>query len=56
MTATATPGATRCVGFPPVLDKLGYKLTDPGRYQNLTDDFTAQIAAFKKANARSSPA
>ena len=28
------------VGFPPVLDKLGYKLTDPGRYQNLTDDFT----------------
>jgi branched-chain amino acid transport system substrate-binding protein len=37
------------VGFPPVLDKLGYKLTDPGRYQNLTDDFTAQIAAFKKA-------
>src|ERR1700677_2496241 len=38
------------VGFPPVLDKLGYKLTDPGRYQNLTDDFSAQIAAFKKAD------
>ena len=38
------------VGFPPVLDKLGFTLTDPGRYQNLTDDFTAQIAAFKKAN------
>ena len=37
------------VGFPPVLDKLGYKLTDPGRYQNLTDDFSAQIAAFKAA-------
>jgi len=37
------------LGFPPVLDKLGYKLTDPGRYQNLTDDFTAQITAFKKA-------
>jgi len=37
------------VGFPPVLDKLGYKLTDPGRYQNLTDDFSAQINAFKKA-------
>ena len=36
------------VGFPPVLEKLGYKLTDPGRYQNLTDDFSAQIAAFKK--------
>jgi branched-chain amino acid transport system substrate-binding protein len=39
------------VGFPPVLDKLGYKLTDPGRYQNLTDDFSAQIAAFKAAKA-----
>ena len=38
----------RQVGFPPVLEKLGYKLTDPGRYQNLTDDFSAQIAAFKK--------
>ncbi len=38
------------VGFPPVLEKLGYKLTDPGRYQNLTDDFSAQINAFKKAN------
>ena len=38
------------VGFPPVLDKLGYKLTDPGRYQNLTDNFSAQIGAFKSAN------
>lgn len=36
------------VGFPPVLDKLGYKLTDPGRYQNLSDNFTAQITAFKR--------
>jgi branched-chain amino acid transport system substrate-binding protein len=35
------------VGFPPVLQKLGYKLTDPGRYQDLTDDFSAQIAAFR---------
>jgi branched-chain amino acid transport system substrate-binding protein len=40
----------KVVGFPPVLDKLGYKLTDPGRYQNLTDNFTAQITAFKRAN------
>jgi len=40
----------KVVGFPPVLNKLGYKLTDPGRYQNLTDDFTAQINAFKKAD------
>ena len=37
------------VGFPPVLAKQGYKLTDPGRYQNLTDDFSAQINAFKQA-------
>ncbi|HZR72566.1 ABC transporter substrate-binding protein [Bradyrhizobium sp.] len=40
----------KVVGFPPVLDKLGYKLTDPGRYQNLTDNFSAQIGAFKSAN------
>ncbi len=40
----------RVVGFPPVLDKLGYKLTDPGRYQDLTDNFSAQISAFKSAN------
>jgi branched-chain amino acid transport system substrate-binding protein len=38
------------VGFPPVLEKLGYRLTDPGRYQNLTDSFSAQIGAFKAAN------
>ncbi len=38
------------VGFPPVLDAQGYSLTDPGRYQNLTDDFTAQINAFKQGN------
>jgi len=40
----------KVVGFPPVLDKLGYKLTDPGRYQDLTDNFSAQISAFKAAN------
>ena len=39
------------VGFPPVLDEQGYTLTDPGRYQNLTDDFSAQINAFKGADA-----
>lgn len=38
------------VGFPPVLDAQGYSLTDTGRYQNLTDDFSAQINAFKAAN------
>lgn len=35
------------VGFPPVLEKLGYGLIDPGRYQNMADDFSAQINAFK---------
>jgi branched-chain amino acid transport system substrate-binding protein len=39
----------KVVGFPPVLDKLGYKLTDPGRFQDLTDDFSAQIAAFRQS-------
>lgn len=39
------------LGFPPVLEKLGYKLTDPGRFQNLNDNFSAQISAFKAANA-----
>ena len=39
------------LGFPPVLEKLGYKLTDPGRFQNLNDNFSAQIAAFKAAQA-----
>jgi branched-chain amino acid transport system substrate-binding protein len=39
----------KTVGFPPVLEKLNYKLADPGRYQNLTDDFSAQINAFKSA-------
>jgi branched-chain amino acid transport system substrate-binding protein len=38
------------VGFPPILEKQGYRLTDPGRYQNLTDSFSAQIGAFKGAN------
>jgi branched-chain amino acid transport system substrate-binding protein len=37
----------KVVGFPPVLEKMGYSLIDPGRYQNMTDDFSAQINAFK---------
>ncbi len=37
------------LGFPPVLDKLGYKLVDPGRYQDLSDNFSAQIGRFKEA-------
>lgn len=38
------------IGFPPVLAKKGYTLTDPGRYQNLTDDFSSYISAFKGAD------
>ena len=38
------------VGMPPALGKPGDKLTGTGRYQNLTDDFSAQINAFKQAN------
>jgi branched-chain amino acid transport system substrate-binding protein len=37
-------------GFPKPLKGKGYNMTDPGRYQNLQQDFSAQIAAFKKAN------
>jgi branched-chain amino acid transport system substrate-binding protein len=37
------------VGFPPALTAAGYTLTDPGRYENLNQDFTAQINAFKAA-------
>lgn len=39
------------VGFPPALAKAGFKLVDPGRYQPLNNDFTAQITAFKSAGA-----
>ena len=39
------------LGFPPVLAAEGYTLVDPGRYQNLTDDFSAQINAFRQAGA-----
>lgn len=37
------------LGLPKPLAAAGYTLVDPGRYQPLTDDFSAQIAAFKKA-------
>ncbi len=37
-------------GFPKPLADAGYTLTDPGRYENGNQDFTAQINAFKSAN------
>lgn len=39
------------IGFPPALQKAGFKLVDPGRYQPVNDDFTSQITAFKSAGA-----
>lgn len=37
------------VGFPPVLEKKGYTLVDPGRYTPMSDDYSAQISAFRAA-------
>jgi branched-chain amino acid transport system substrate-binding protein len=39
------------LGFPKPLASGGFALTDPGRYQPLSNDFTAQISAFKAAGA-----
>jgi branched-chain amino acid transport system substrate-binding protein len=37
------------VGFPPALQGAGYTVVDPGRYENLKDDFSAEISRFKEA-------
>jgi len=37
------------VGFPPAFADAGYTLIDPGRYENGTGDFSAQISQFKEA-------
>lgn len=37
------------LGFPAVLKKGGYTIVDPGRYQNLTSDYSAQIAKYKES-------
>ena len=37
------------LGLPPALVAAGYKLVDPGRFQVMSNDFTAQITAFKNA-------
>ena len=36
------------LGFPKPLAQMGFSLTDPGRFQDGTQDFSAQIAAFKR--------
>jgi branched-chain amino acid transport system substrate-binding protein len=35
------------VGFPPAIEKAGFKLVDPGRFPLGASDFTAQISQFK---------
>ncbi|NKB52835.1 MAG: ABC transporter substrate-binding protein [Rhizobiaceae bacterium] len=37
------------LGLPKPFAGAGYELTDPGRYQPLSDDFSSQIQAFKNA-------
>ncbi len=37
-------------GFPLALLTKGFKLVDPGRFETMAPDYSAQIAAFKKAN------
>ncbi|MBN9083783.1 MAG: hypothetical protein BGP04_16240 [Rhizobiales bacterium 62-17] len=37
--------------FPPALKKAGFTVVEPGRYQPMSNDFTAQIGAFKAAGA-----
>jgi branched-chain amino acid transport system substrate-binding protein len=39
-------------GFPKPLAAAGYTLKDPGRYEDGAQDFTAQITAYKNANAQ----
>jgi branched-chain amino acid transport system substrate-binding protein len=38
-------------GFPPAIVQRGYEIVDPGTYANGTQDFSAQISAFREANA-----
>jgi branched-chain amino acid transport system substrate-binding protein len=40
----------KALGFPKPLSAMGFSLSDPGRFQSGTQDFSAQIAAFKGAN------
>jgi branched-chain amino acid transport system substrate-binding protein len=39
-------------GLAPAFGKMGYKVTDPGRFGDLTTDFSAQIAKFKAADTQ----
>jgi len=39
------------VGFPPAIQPQGYSVVDPGRYQDLATDYSAQIARYKAGGA-----
>jgi branched-chain amino acid transport system substrate-binding protein len=41
--------ADASTGFPPFITEQGRAVTDPGRYENGTTDFSAQIAEFRAA-------
>ncbi|MCR0983351.1 ABC transporter substrate-binding protein [Roseomonas populi] len=40
------------LGLPPALAQKGYRLVDTGRFQPFSNDFSAQIAAFKAADVQ----
>ena len=42
---------TSGVGLPPAAIAAGFQLTDPGRFEVLTDDYSGMINAFKDASA-----
>jgi branched-chain amino acid transport system substrate-binding protein len=42
--------ADKATGFPAALRKGGFSVTDPGRYENGTNDFSAQINRFRSGN------
>ncbi len=42
--------AAATTGFPGSITKAGYTLLDPGRYENGTQDYSAQIAKYKAGN------
>lgn len=43
--------ADKATGFPPAFRKGGFRVTDPGRYENSTNDFSAQISRFRSNDA-----
>ena len=40
------------LGFPSFFGPKGYKIIDPGRFENLTQDFSAQISKYKSSGAQ----